>query len=76
MKDRDTVHPESPFGAGLGDALRFLKAQNRAPGPDDRPPPSTFPMTDAAREALRYDKQARRPVSKKRREELTHGSDE
>ena len=42
------------YCSGLTDALRRLwNAESRPPTDDDRPPVSTFPMTPAAREALR-----------------------
>lgn len=42
--------PERP---GMKQALMALKAQRRKPTEADRPPPSLFPMTPAAREARR-----------------------
>lgn len=65
---------DGPSSAGLEDALRRLHlAEDRAPTDQDTPPPSTFPMTKAARAALDYG--AIRTVTPERRRELTHGKD-
>lgn len=71
---RDVLLPEGSWSKGLTEAIKLRdRAEARAPGPADVPPPSTFPMTPAAREALRL---ARWPiVSKARKRELTHGPD-
>jgi len=56
--------------SGLTDALRNLhRAEDRPPTEDDRPPASTFPMTEAARVALELDREAsvRLNADKKRR---------
>ena len=57
------VYSPAGFSAGLTDAIKRLR--NGRPGPPtpaDVPPPSVFPMTPAAREALRLNRQARREV--------------
>ncbi len=63
--------PEHP---DLESALRALHtAERRRPTESDAPPPSTFPMTPAARAALNYSRESARPVSKRRKRELTYG---
>lgn len=48
---------------GMTDALRRLHSgESRPPTPADAPPPSVFPMTPAAREALRLNRLAQREV--------------
>jgi hypothetical protein len=46
-----------PDPPGVADALRRLsEGQSRTPTEADRPPPSLFPMTPAARAAIRASK--------------------
>ena len=42
-----------PEARGMAEALRALDLPERSPTELDAPPPSTFPRTPAAREALR-----------------------
>jgi hypothetical protein len=52
---------EPPEKGGLGDTLRALKEARRGPPTEaDIPPPSSLPMTPAARAALRLSKGKRR----------------
>jgi hypothetical protein len=47
-----------PDPPALADALRRLhEGRPGPPSPDDLPPVSTFPMTKAAREARRFDRE-------------------
>ena len=53
--------PRGAWSGGLTEALRLLRqARGWPPTEADAPPPSTFPMTPAAREAKRMAKQADR----------------
>lgn len=61
---------------GLRDALyRFHRAEHRAPTEADVPPLSVLPMTAAAREALRLNRERDRGrvVTPERSRELTYG---
>lgn len=55
---------ERPERRAIGEALRLHHTARRGPpSADDAPPPSTFPMTKAARAALALEREAakRRP---------------
>ncbi len=52
------VDVEHGYCEGLTDALRRLRSGRPGPPTDaDRPPPSIFPITRAARAALNYTRQ-------------------
>lgn len=60
MSKRDPAQVDAEHGyyEGLTDALRRLRnGRVGAPTEADRPPPSLFPITRAARAALRYARQ-------------------
>lgn len=58
---RDVILPEGSWSQGLTEAIKLRdQAASRAPGPEDAPPPSTFPPTPASREARRYDRTKKR----------------
>ena len=53
VSDRDVLLPAGSRSSGLTAAIKLRdKAQRRKPTEADVPPPSTFPMTPAARAAL------------------------
>jgi len=55
------VEPEKGYAPGMTAALKALHHARRGkPSPADAPPPSTFPMTPAAREAKRLAREADR----------------
>lgn len=61
MNDRNRDLEKGTFGQGLTVALRLLREGRRGkPNEFDRPPPSTFPMTPAARAARRIDTERKR----------------
>jgi hypothetical protein len=58
VNDPTEIDTEHGYSEGLTDALRRLRMGRVGPPTlDDRPPPSLFPVTRAARAALRYARQ-------------------
>lgn len=57
---------ERPRTLGMAEALRALELELRKPGPEDVPPPSTFPLTRAAKAALELTRRKRRTPDKRR----------
>lgn len=64
--------PRGAWSSGLTDAIRSLGLPSRTPDDRDVPPPSTFPMTAAARAALGYKKDVERKLAAGKRRR-THG---
>jgi hypothetical protein len=64
-KERERLPWDGTRG-GLRDAIyRLHKTEVRAPTEQDIPPASTFPMTPAAREALRLNREHKRRQQQK-----------
>lgn len=54
-RDPGAIDLDHGYRPALSDALKRLREGRSGPARDeDRPPPSTFPMTPGARAALRY----------------------